>query len=147
MRARGFSLLEVMVAMAIAGIFVSNAVSAFAGSIHANADAKRSWVAFTIAQQQMEILSAIPVTALALAHNSTAVNLGKTADASCNGLPASLIRRVNTFGVADPKGFFELCWRVTVGSPARELRNIRVIVNYPKMASQEVAHVVLQTIR
>jgi hypothetical protein len=87
------------------------------------------------------------VTAPALVNNSTAVNLGTTADATCEGLPASLVRRVNTFGVADPKGFFELCWRVTVGSPARELRNIRVIVNYPKMASQEVAHVVLQTIR
>ena len=61
-RRRAFSLVEVMVALALSGLVVGTAVIAFHDSVVNQATAKHEWVAFSIAQQRMELLASSPKT-------------------------------------------------------------------------------------
>jgi Tfp pilus assembly protein PilV len=145
-RRAAFSLVEVMVAMGLSGLVVGTAVVAFHDSIVNQATAKHEWMAFSIAQQRMELLSSIPTGSLALVQNTTtAIDAGTDVDAVCNMPLGDQHFRVNELGVATADGVYELCWRVTDGSPSAALKNIRVIVKYPVFSGSR--HVIVQTIR
>jgi prepilin-type N-terminal cleavage/methylation domain-containing protein len=142
----GFSLVEVMVAIGLSGLVVGTAVVAFRDSIVNQATAKHEWVAFSIAQQRMELLASIPTSSLALVQNTTsAIDAGTDADAVCDMPLGSQHFRVNDLGVPTADGVYELCWRVTDGSPSAALKNIRVVVKYPVFSGSR--HVIVQTIR
>jgi prepilin-type N-terminal cleavage/methylation domain-containing protein len=141
-----FSLIEVMVAMGIGGVIVASAVTSFKFSLDEQARAKREWQAFTIAQQQMEVLSSLPTThALLSANVSSAVAAGSDADATCDGIANGLQRkRVDGLGTASATGQFDLCVKITDGSPFGSKKNIRVVVLFDAGGKR---HVLLQTIR
>ncbi len=145
MTARGFSLVEVMVAMAVGGVIVASAVTSFKLSLDEQGRAKREWQAFTIAQQQMEILSSMPTGhALLVGNSSASSDIGTAADADCSGIPAGLQHKtVDGFG-AVASGPFEMCVKVTDGSPFGSKKNIRVVVLFNAGGKR---HVLLQTIR
>jgi len=141
-----FSLVEVMVAMALAGVVVASAVTSFKYSLDEQALAKREWLAFTVAQQQMEILASLPTThPLLTANVSSAVAAGTPADAICTDVPPGTQHfRVNGLGDVATDGQFDVCFRVTDGSPLGSKKNVRVVVVYQSGGAR---HVMLQTIR
>ena len=144
---RGFSLLEAMVAIALAGVVAATVIATFKGSIDAQSRSKHDWHAFTIAQQNMERWSAIPRTSALLNENSTTTNPGDATDSTCVGQPAgSRHFRVNELGQPSASGVYDLCIKVTDGSPEGALKNVRVVVEYAK-TSGGTEHVLLQTIR
>ncbi len=145
-RGRGFSLVEVMVALALSGLVVGTAVVAFHDSVVNQASAKHEWIAFSIAQQRMELLAAIPRNSTILNDNTaSAVGAGTAADALCTMTTGPQHFRVNELGDPDAAGVYDLCWRVTDGSPSADLKNIRVVVLYPVLNGSR--HVIVQTIR
>ena len=145
MKQHGFSLIEVMVAMGLGGLIVASAVSSFKFSIEEQALAKREWQAFTIAQQRMEILAALPVTHPLLLGNVSGGEAGTPADATCDDIaigPQHLV--MDGLGNEDDRGSFDVCYRVTDGNPIGSKKNVRVVVNYDSGGKR---HVMLQTIR
>lgn len=147
MRHRGFSLLEVMVAVAVAGLSIAAAVSSFKHSLDEQARAKKEWQAFTIAEQRMELLAALPATHPFLTPNSAAgsIRAGSIEDADCSEVTnVAQHSRVNGLGITEATGFFDLCTKVTAGDPSGNLLNVRTFVTYELGGKQ---HVVLQTIR
>jgi prepilin-type N-terminal cleavage/methylation domain-containing protein len=141
-----FSLVEVMVAMALAGIVVASAVTSFKYSLDEQALAKREWLAFTVAQQQMEILASLQTTHPLLTGNvSSAIAAGTAADAICTDIPLGAQHfSVNGLGDVTTNGQFDVCFRITDGSPLGSKKNVRVVVVYQSGGAR---HVVLQTIR
>jgi prepilin-type N-terminal cleavage/methylation domain-containing protein len=143
---KGFSLVEVMVAIGLSAIVIGAAVGAFHGSLVEQAASKHKWVAFSIGQQQMEMLASIPKDAVPLAQNvASAVGAGTDADAICDMAIGPQHFRVNDLGAPSLTGTYELCWRVTDGSPSADLKNVRVVVLFPVLNGS--GHVILQTIR
>lgn len=145
MTARAFSLIEVMVAVGLGGVIVASAVTTFKYALDEQALAKREWQAFTVAQQQMEILAAVPTTHPLLTSNAGSSNAGARADAVCNDIPVGL-QHFRTDGLGNPSssGAFDVCYRVTDGSPLGSKKNVRVVVNYDSGGKR---HVILQSIR
>jgi prepilin-type N-terminal cleavage/methylation domain-containing protein len=143
--ARGFSLIEVMVAMGLGGVIVASAVTTFKYALDEQALAKREWQAFTIAQQQMEVLAALPTTHPLLVGNAGPANAGTPADAFCNDIPAGAQHfRTDGLGNTSSIGAFDVCYRITDGSPIGSKKNVRVVVNYDSGGKR---HVILQSIR
>lgn len=145
MKVRGFSLIEVMVAMGLGGIIVASAVTSFKYTLDEQALAKREWQAFTIAQQRMEILAALPTSHTLLVGNVGGTNAGTAADATCEDIgvgPQHLI--MDGLGNEVATGQFHVCYRVTDGNPIGSKKNVRVVVTYDSGGKR---HVMLQTIR
>jgi prepilin-type N-terminal cleavage/methylation domain-containing protein len=143
--ARAFSLVEVMVAMGLGGVIVASAVTTFKFALDEQGVAKREWQAFTIAQQRMELLSALPTTHPLLANNVAGANAGTAADATCDDIalgPQHL--QVDGLGNPKPGGLFDVCYRVTDGNPIGSKKNVRVVITYEYEGKR---HVTLQTIR
>lgn len=142
---RGFSLVEVMVAMGLGGVIVASAVTSFKYSLDEQALAKREWQAFSIAQQRMEILSTLPLSHPLLTGNAAGAAAGTAADGRCDDLAGGPQRfRVNGLGDPLAGGPFEVCYRVTDGNPIGTKKNVRVVVVYDYQGKR---HVLLQTIR
>jgi len=129
--ARAFSLIETMVALAISGVLAATVVSTFSAALNEQAKSKRDWAAFTIAQQNMELLASLPKGAAELSANSNAANPGNAADRICTDIPDGLQHfRTNELGVKTAGGAYDVCMRVTAGNPLGSLNNIRVVVTY-----------------
>jgi prepilin-type N-terminal cleavage/methylation domain-containing protein len=146
-RAGAFSLVEVMVALALGGVVVAGAVAAFRESLVAEAAAKHEWIAFSVAEQQMELLSTMPRDGALLAGNVAAgAAPGLAADALCSDIAFGPQRfKVDALGAKTTSGEYEMCLRITDGNPSGALKNVRVVVLYPSFGA--AGHVVLQTIR
>lgn len=142
---KGFSLVEVMVALSIAGILGATSVATFKGSLDESARSKHEWIAFTLAQKQMELLLSAPKNAAALQGDSSTAAPGSTADETCADADASRRSRVTELGTPSATGAYVLCWKVKAGSPSGDLRNIRVVVTFPLFQGSD--HVFLQAIR
>lgn len=145
MSKRGFSLLEVMVAFALTGVIAATVVASFKGSVDEQARSKHEWQAFTIAQQQMELLMAVAKSSSTLDGDASAAIPGTTADRTCADATATNKRRVNELGIASAGGAYELCWKIKNGSPVGTLKNIRVVVTYP--SGSGTGNVYVQAIR
>ncbi|HEY1098953.1 MAG TPA: type II secretion system protein [Myxococcota bacterium] len=146
-RTAGFTLIEVMVAVALAGLVMTSAVSTFKTSLDEQALATREWQAFTIAQQHMEMLSALPRdhTFLTGNNNGATTTPGSDADGTCTGIADGAQHfRVNRLGVKTAGGQYDVCYKVWDGNPIGALRNVRVVVAFN---FQGARHVLLQTIR
>jgi prepilin-type N-terminal cleavage/methylation domain-containing protein len=145
--AGAFSLIEVMVALALGGVIVAGAVAAFRESLVAEAAAKHEWIAFSVAEQQMELLSTMPRDGALLAGNVAAgAAPGLAADALCSDIPFGPQHfKVDALGAKTTSGEYEMCLRITDGNPSGALKNVRVVVLYPSFGA--AGHVVLQTIR
>ena len=142
---RGFSLIEVMVALGLAGLLAATVVATFANVLTAQGRSKREWEAFTIAEQQMELLEALPSTASLLAPNSTSAAPGGAADRTCSDISAGAQHfRTNGLGDVVNAGQYDVCIKVTAGNPFGALRNVRVVVLYEYGGTDGV---LLQTIR
>ncbi len=142
---RGFSLIEVMVAMGLGGVIVASAVTTFKYALDEQALAKREWQAFTIAQQRMEILAALPTTHPLLVGNAPGNNAGTAADATCDDIAVGAQHfRLDGLGNLSPTGQFDLCFRITDGNPIGSKKNVRVVIIYDYQGKR---HVTLQTIR
>ncbi len=142
---KGFSLVEVMVALALGGVITATAVTSFKASLDEQGISKRDWEAFTIAQQTMELVSSVPLTDNRLAPNSTASTPGALADAECASITSTMQHfKTNALGIVTSDGPFEVCIKVNNGSPFGALRNIRVVVLYTAVGARNV---MLQTIR
>lgn len=143
---QAFSLLEVMVAVALAGVLAATVTATFKGSLDEQARSKHEWQAFTIAQQMMEKLSALPRSHELLAHNTVLVAgvPGTAADATCPMGLGAQHKMVNGLG-DDASGPYEMCVKVTDGHPSGNLKDIRVVVLYKTLTGN--GNVLLQTIR
>jgi len=137
MSVRGFTLLEAMISMAIAGIVVSAALTSYRVGIAQSADQRREWNAFTIAQQRIELLSSFSPAAPDLSDNApdtiSPTQIGTGVDTDCsNGVDGSLSvdMKVDALGFPNANGRYMLCWKVTPGSPAGNLLNLRVVTGY-----------------
>lgn len=143
---QAFSLLEVMVAVALAGVLAATVTATFKGSLDEQARSKHEWQAFTIAQQTMETLSALPRTHELLAHNTqlSASTPGTNADATCPMALGVQHKMVNGLGDA-ASGPYEMCIKVTDGHPSGNLKDVRVVVLYKTLTGN--GNVLLQTLR
>lgn len=142
---RGFSLIEVMVAMGLGGVIVASAVTTFKYALDEQALAKREWQAFTVAQQQMEVLAALPTTHPLLVGNVGPTGAGTAADAICNDIVVGHQHfRTDGLGNLSATGSFDVCYRITDGNPIGSKKNVRVVVTYDSGGKR---HVMLQTIR
>lgn len=146
MKHRGFTLIEVMVAVGLGGVVMASAVSTFKTSLDEQALSKREWQAFTIAQQNMELLSALPRDHTLLSPNAAgAVVPGSAADATCTDVGAGTQHfRVDGLGKKVTGGQYDVCFKVKEGDPVGSLKNVRVVVTYVFGVQR---HVVLQTVR
>ena len=106
----------------------------------------QSWQAFTVAQQRMELLSALPTTHPLLTGtvgNATAA--GTAADAICSDIPLGTQHmKVDGLGLDSATGQFEVCYRITDGNPLGSKKNVRVVALYGYEGNRNV---ILQTIR
>ena len=143
---RAFSLLEVMVAVALAGVLAGTVVATFKGSLDEQARSKHEWQAFTIAQQTMEKLSALPRSHELLAFNTplSAGIPGTAADATCPMAAGEQNKTVNSLG-DNASGPYRMCIKVTDGHPSGNLKDVRVIVLFKTLTGS--GNVILQTIR
>ena len=142
---KGFSLIEVMVALALGGVITATAVTTFKASLDEQGISKRDWEAFTIAQQTMEVVSSVPDDDDRLGANSSASSPGSAADAECASIATGVQHfTTNALGVPTPGGPFEVCIKVKDGNPFGSLKNIRVVVLYTAVGARNV---MLQTIR
>lgn len=148
MTGRGFSLLEAMVAIVMAGVVAAIVVATFKGSLDEQSRSKNDWQAFTIAQQQMELFAALPRSSAMLNENDTNANPGSVADATCTGVPTGDGRhqRVDALGNLSATGSFDVCVKVTDNKPEGALKYVRVIVDYTGH-NGATEHVALQTVR
>ena len=135
MNRSAFTMIEVMIALALAGIAGAAAVSVYTLAVRNGGDQGNEWQAVAIAQQQMEFLASAPRTSALLA--DTVVDgaaPGSTGDRTCaSGVDGTRGGNGHVNGLGDPdnNGLFELCWKNTAGSPSGILINTRVIVTYP----------------
>jgi len=142
-------MIEAMIALAISGVVSATALNIYKTTMDDHAKAAHEWSAFTIAQSRMELLANAPRNSSLL--NDTAADSaspGTTADQTCSGGvdgKLSTDMRVDALGRASAGGAFELCWKVTNGSPQGSLRNIRVVATYPANGTRK--SVFLQTFR
>ena len=144
---RGFSLLEAMVALSMAGVLGGTVAATMRGSILEQSRSKHEWEAFTVAQQTMERWSAMPRSSPLMDQNSSTTTPGSSADNTCAGVPGGeRHRRVDAYGVPSVNGVYDVCVKVTDGSPETTLKNIRVVVEY-RDGSGATANTVLQTYR
>ncbi len=147
---RGFSLIEVLVAIGISAVLASAVLVSVRQGIETSGRNKHRWQAFTVAQQQMEILQAAPKDAPSLVGDALIAN-GTPADATCSDVTSNLRHYcVNALGqrtldLAPCTGKYELCWKVRFGAPEGVLRTVRVVVGYPTLEGRE--HVLLETVR
>lgn len=131
--------------MGLGGIIVASAVTSFKFSLDEQAIAKRDWLAFTVAQQRMELLSALPTTHPLLAGNVAGTGAGTDADGTCADIALGTQHfKVNGLGEPETDGQFDLCYRVTDGNPIGSKKNVRVVITYEFQGKR---HVLLQTIR
>lgn len=145
MARHGFSLIEVMVAVALGAVIAATVVATFSGALNTQGRGKREWEAFTIAQQQMELLSALPTDASLLSSNSSGVDPGSAADRTCSDIPPGAQHfRTNGLGDVVTAGQYDVCIKVTAGHPIGALRDVRVVVLYEYGGTDGV---LLQTIR
>jgi prepilin-type N-terminal cleavage/methylation domain-containing protein len=147
----GFSLIEVMVAMLLGGIVVGATVTSLKASLDEQGASKLEWESFTIAQQTMELLSALPRDHGLLSGNdgvgggtSPATGPGTAADRECASIAQGAQHfRTNALGKVVSDGAFDVCIKVKDGHPFGVLKNVRVVV----MTSSGAGNVLLQTIR
>ena len=143
---QAFSLVEAMVALALAGVIAASVAASFQGALVEQEDARHEWVGFTIAQQRMELLASMPRGSADLIENSTQPDPGSDDDATCadvaNG-PRHLT--VNALGIPDLNGVYEVCWKVNGNHPIGNVSNIRVVVTWPTRSGR--GHVLMQTVR
>lgn len=131
--------------MGLGGVIVATAVTSFKFALDEQALAKREWQAFTIGQQRMELLAALPTTHSLLTGNVSATNAGSTADGTCDDIAGGAQHfRTNGLGDAESGGQFDVCFRITDGSPIGSKKNVRVVVVYDYQGKR---HVMLQAIR
>jgi hypothetical protein len=134
-----------MVAMAVGGVIIATAVTSFKFSLDEQALSKREWQAFTIAQQRMELLSALPTSSPLLVGNVAATGAGTEADGRCDDIATGVQRfRMNGLGEPDNAGQFDVCYRITDGNPIGSKKNVRVVVTFDFQGKR---HVILQSIR
>ncbi len=145
---RGFTLVEVMVAVALGGVVMASAVTTFKTSLDEQALGKREWQAFTIAQQYMELLSALPRDHTLLSGNAAEGDttiLGSAADGTCESVGEGVQNfRVDGLGTRATGGQYTVCFKIKEGSPFGALKNVRVVVTYTFAGAR---HVLLQTVR
>lgn len=145
---RAFSLIEVMVSLGIAALTGSMAVAAFQRGVAQAGAGDREWIAFTLAQQQLEMLAAAPRTSALLDDVvADAATPGSRADANCaTGVDGRVAARVDALGVAAANGPYELCWKTTDDHPSGSLKNVRAIVTFPSERGERKS-VQLQVLR
>jgi prepilin-type N-terminal cleavage/methylation domain-containing protein len=140
---KGFTLIESMVSIAIAGLALAGSLALFSTSTRQAQRQERELVAFTIAQQKIELLSSVPKGSPLLAQ----VEVGDVNDpslfAGVDG-PLPALRRVDGFGDPRVDGEYVVYWKVEpeFGSLSR----VRVYVRFPPV-DVEANHVVLETLR
>jgi prepilin-type N-terminal cleavage/methylation domain-containing protein len=148
--ARGFSLIEAMISIAIAATVSTTALNIFKQTIDDQQRASREWSAFTIAEQRMELLANAPSNSSLL--NDIVIDAatpGSDADKTCaGGVDGSLSSDmlVDQLGNQNSGGVFQLCWKITAGNPQGSLRNVRVVVTFPTNEGGK-GNVYLQTFR
>lgn len=131
--------------MGLGGVIVASAVTTFKYALDEQALAKRDWQAFTLAQQRMEILASLPTTHPLLVGNVGGAKAGTAADAFCDDVPLGAQHlKLDGLGNEVPTGAFDVCYRITDGSPFGSKKNVRVVVTYNSGGER---HVMLQTIR
>ena len=135
-----------MVAVAFGGVVMATAASAFKTSLDEQALSKREWQAFTIAQQNMELLAALPRDHTMLGANNVGSAVpGSKEDAICTDISVGAQHfRVDGLGVPKAGGQYDVCFKVKEGDPLGSLKNVRVVVVYTFGVQR---HVVLQTVR
>lgn len=139
---RGFSMLEALVALAIAAIVITSSAALFLHSIRSSADPGRRFSALTIAEQRMELLASVPANSPLLTNSEAGVITDPDPSAGVDG-PAAANRRVNERGEPDASGMFEVYWKIE--NPVGTLRHIAVYCRYN--SSEGASHVVLETYR
>lgn len=140
---RGFTLIESMVSLAVAGLALAGSLALFSTSTRQGQRQERELVAFTIAQQKIELLASVP-------KGSPLLVSSQPGDVNDPGLvegvdgPPPAERFVNGLGDPSPTGEYLVYWKVEpeIGSLAR----IRVYVRFPPV-DVEANHVVLETFR
>lgn len=131
--------------MGLGGVIVASAVTSFKFALDEQALAKRGWQAFTVGQQRMELLAALPTTHSLLTGNVTGANAGSAADATCTDIATGAQHfKTDGLGDLDANGQFDVCYRVTDGNPLGSKKNVRVVVTYEYQGKR---HVMLQAIR
>lgn len=151
-RARGFTLIEALMALVLAAVVVATAIGTLGAASRNQRDQRHAWLAFSIAQSLMEQLAAIDRGSSRLTDSQDDTipdaQLGTSADAQCtSGVDQTLSvdMKVDDFGSADSTGNYTLCWKITDGFPTGALKTIRVVVGYPTQGGTD--HVLLQLIR
>lgn len=139
MNRSAFTMIEVMIALALAAVAGAAAVSVYTLAVRNSGDQGNEWQAVAIAQQQMEKLASAPRTSSLLADTvADTATPGSAADRTCDtGVDGTLGGNGHVNGLGDPDntGLFQLCWKNTAGSPAGILINTRVMVVYPTRES------------
>lgn len=140
---RGFTLIEAMVSLAIAGLALAGSLALFSTSQQQSSRQEKELVAFTIAQQKIELLSSVPRGSPLLQSTVSGDVQDPSPLVGVDG-PVLAERKVNALGDPATDGPYLVYWKVEpeIGSLVR----VKVYVRFPPV-DVEANHVAVETFR
>jgi prepilin-type N-terminal cleavage/methylation domain-containing protein len=127
MTAKGFTLIEVMVAAALLAVVGTVGLATFQAASGQQGKNRHEWIAFSIAQQRMELLSAAPKAAAIMTPKAT----DDLSTNSCAGVDVERSYKVDQYGMPNVNGLYQLCWKIVGDVPIGNTRTVEVLVFYP----------------
>ena len=130
---KGFTLIEAMVALGISSIVIVSAMATFRIGLSKQSNQNYDWFAFTLAQQHLELLSAVDASSPDLSDNSgdavAPAEFGRQADATC----ATGVDQLNYYDRAGNRAAaadkFVVCYKIT-DDATTNMKYVRVVVGY-----------------
>jgi prepilin-type N-terminal cleavage/methylation domain-containing protein len=144
MSARGFTLIEAMVSMAVASFALAGSLALCSTGQKQASRQDKELSAFTIAQQKMEMLSSVPVKSPLLASTVTGDVNDASALTGVDGPPVAE-RSVDALGLPNAAGPYLVYWKIEPEGTS-DLRRVKVYVRYPPV-DVEANRVALETFR
>jgi len=124
-RARGFSLVEVTVALGILGFGLLSLAAMQVHALQSGANGRQMTNAVAIARDQMQLVNVLPYTSVAPTAGSEAPSWIDVPGHALGELPV----RVGTSGQPAPAShLFNVTWRVTNVDPTGDRRNVDIQV-------------------
>ncbi len=148
---KGFSLVEVMIAIAVLGIGMLGVISMQTNSTSGNSLARTITKASTFSAEQLETLIALPyndanlqdtngdgVAGINRPYPSLPLQAGQVIPDPNFRVASNLAGLAPDFQLISPDGEYTICWNVIVNSPLPNTTTIRVIVINTGRGAQRV---------